>query len=176
MFQFTISEISIIRDKVLVHPIETEVLHPEIDEMLNVFENEVLNESDLLDSFSFLQGKISGNKVFNSSKSVLSRDLEAYFVSNHPKYIGTDIIYTYLRSILEKETYFVFISGYLQEGWLNSKVSKNHLIDCISELVSLTKFKEPIKFIVIEIFDSTSFKLVQHNPGVNKIRWAVKRN
>lgn len=176
MFQFTISEISIIRDKFLVHPLETEVLRPEIDEMLNIFENEVLNESDLLDSFSFLQGKISGNKVFNSSKSVLSEDLEAYFVSNHPKYIGTDIIYTYLRSILEKDTYFIFISGYLQEGWLNSKVSKNHLIDCISELVNLTKFKEPIKFIVIEIFDSTSFKLVQHNPGVNKIRWAVKKN
>lgn len=175
MFQYVISEISISEDEVLLHPLEMEALHHEIEEMLNVFENNVLNESDTLDSFSFLQGRISGNKLFNSSKSSLSIDLEAYFVSNHPKYIGTDLIYTYLRSVLEKDTYFVFISGYLQEGWLNSKVSKNHLIDCISELVKLTKFKEPIKFIVIEIFDSTRFKLVQHNPGVNKVRWAVKK-
>jgi len=175
MFQYVISEILITGDEVLLHQLGSEALHAEIVEMLNSFEDEVLNESDSLGSFSFLQGRISGNRLFNSSKSNLTKDLEAYFVSNHPKYVGTDLIYTYLKSILEKDTHFVFISGYLQEGWLNSKVSKNHLIDCISVLVKLTEFKEPIKFLVVEIIDSTRFKLVQHNPGVNKIRWAVKK-
>ena len=151
MFQYELSKISINGENVLVSPFKNGALHIEIVEMLNIFEDEVLSKSDSLESFSFLQGRISGNKLFNSSKFNLSKDLEAYFVSNHPKYVGTDLIYTYLKSMLEKDTYFVFISGYLQEGWLNSKVSKDHLIDCISELVKLTKFKESINLFLIEI-------------------------
>ena len=69
MFQYVISEISISEEEVLLHPLDIGALHHEIVEMLNVFENEVLNESDALDSFAFLQGRISGNKLFNSSYS-----------------------------------------------------------------------------------------------------------
>jgi hypothetical protein len=175
MFQYEILEISITEDNILLCPLEIDAIPSGIVKMLNLFEDDVLLKSDSLDSFSFLQGKISGNKLFNSAKSNLSKDLDSFFVSNHPKYMGTDLIYTYLKSILETDAYFVFISGYLQQGWLNSKVSKNHLIDCITELVKLTKFNEPIKFFVVEILDSTRFRIVQHNPGVNKIRWAVKK-
>ena len=172
--QYSISELS--QDSFDIINISSQEIPDDILEVLSEFENSILSLVDKHTDFPFLQGYIKGNKLFNKVKircALKSRDI--YFISNHPNYLGTDLINNYLDSLKTLEVYFVFITGEMAYGWLNSKVSKSHLIEITKKMLSVTEYQGKIVLNILEIIGSDNFSLVQSNPGSKKIRWRVKK-
>ena len=176
MFKIQYSKSELSPDSFDIVNLSSEEIPREIMDILVQFENSILSLVDNHIDFPFLQGYIKGNKLFNQVKAEFgleSKDL--FFISNHPNYLGTDLINNYLDSLKTFEVYFVFVAGEMADGWLNSKVSKSHLIEITKKMLSVTEYHGKVDLNILEIIGSDKFSLVQSNPGSRKIRWRVKK-
>lgn len=157
--------------------VSLEELNPQIQRLLENFEIEVFEELLKKSDFKYIQSAIGGANRFNDCKQNAHLiEEEVFLVSNHPNYIGTDLITKYLDAFKRKETYCIFFSGSWQSAWLNSKVSRAHLINSLEKLLSVTNSNDNFNFYTIELYASSIFDIKQINIGSKTARWkAIKR-
>ena len=157
--------------------VSLEELNPQIQRLLENFEIDVFEALLKKSDFKYIQSEIQGAARFNNCKrNVHLIEEEVFLVSNHPNYIGTDLINRYLDSFKRKETYCIFFSGSWQSTWLNSPVSRAHLINSLEKLLSVTNSNENFNFYTIELYASSIFDIKQINIGSKKPRWkAIER-
>lgn len=173
MFEFDCFRYDIINSVLEETYVNKEEVDIEILHLLADFENKVFNELSSLPDFKYIQGAIGGNRIFNQAKSRQElKDTESFLFSTHPKYIGTDLITTYLESFLKNRTYCVFFTGQWRDSWLNSRISKEHLLEMVSKVSDLTNLSN-LCFYTLEIYASNVFDVEQINTGITTPRWKV---
>jgi len=176
MFQFDCYCYEISRSGVSSSLISANELNPKLFLLLQNFEERVFERLNLLSDFKYIQGSIGGASIFNQCKNQAGLNNEDVFlISNHPNYIGTDLIHKYFQTFSEKETYCVFFAGFWQKQWLNSQVNKEHLLETLEQMLKVTGTNKVIRFYTIELYASDEFSIKQINLGSSRPRWKAQR-
>lgn len=151
-------------------------LNPKIKLLLGEYERLIDDRLKDLSDFKYVQGAVSGAKLFNECReSAGLYNEEAFLISAHPSYTGSDLINKYLPAFEASETYCVFYSGSWRKGWLDSRVDKENLLEILEKILFITKTDKTFEFFTIELHSSSLFKIKQVNLGSSKPRWKAER-
>lgn len=173
MFSYQLYEFNVFHE-IELNLLYSNVLDEEVREVLANWEKSVMVRLEQVDSFRYIQSAINPGKILN----LITREsdsLEIRLLTQHPSSTSTKLINDYIPAILDgKSLYVVTISGELQQCWLNSKVSVRNLELALIELLNISVLKNPIKFHVIQLYDSELIKCEPINIGAKKQLWRLQ--
>ena len=176
MFHFDSFQYQVNDEGLVETQIDSLSIPPGIMSVLDLFEQQVYSKLENCRAFKYVQGETNGAILFNLCKSEVDLGGDnIYLFSNHPNYIGSDLINDHFTSFKQKNTYCVFVSGAMGKAWMNSKINKGHLIEMVKAIYEVFSLSEPIKFRTIELYASTEFEFQIANQGMKNPLWKIKK-
>lgn len=176
MFHFDSFQYQINDEGVVETQIDSLAVPFPILSVLEMYEKEICMKLENCQAFKYVQGETNGANLFNNCKNEFDLgDYDIYLFSNHPNYIGTDLINDYFTSFKKKHTYCVFVTGAMSKSWMNSKINKGHLIEMVKSVYKVFCLSEPIVFKTIELYASTEFEFQIANQGMKNPLWKIKK-
>ena len=175
MFSYQLYEFRVFHD-IELDLLYNSILDEGVIETLVEWEKSVFAQLEKVDSFRYIQSEVNPGQILNHIlEEANSESIEIRLLTQHPSSTSTKLIHDYIPTILAgRYLYIITISGDLQKPWLNSKVSIKNLETALAQLMDISVLKEPIKFNVIELFDSELIKCEPTNIGARKQLWKLQ--
>lgn len=175
MFSYQLYEFRVFQD-IELDLLYNSILDEGVIETLVEWEKSVFNQLKKVDSFRYIQSEVNPGQILTQIlKEANSELIEIRLLTQHPSSTSTKLINDYIPTILAgKFLHVVTISGDLQKPWLNSKVNIKNLEIALAQLLDISVLKEPIKFHVIQLFDSELIKCEPTNIGAKKQLWRLQ--